>query len=207
MDAMVAYERQVFECGFKRVAGVDEAGRGPLAGPIVAAAVILNGPVDGVNDSKQLTHTQRKEIYEAIRAGGHCIGVGIVDAATIDRHGIQCANYASMANAVAQLEPPPDFLLVDGFQIKGCAVPQKPLIKGDCLSASIAAASIVAKVVRDGIMTQFDQQYPGYGFAEHKGYCTRDHSAALAKLGPCPIHRRSFAPVAGTCPEGLLFEL
>jgi len=208
MEQLLRFEREAMENGFTRIAGVDEAGRGPSAGPLVAAAVILQGPApEGVNDSKQLTAAQRDELYDAIITGGHLIGIGCIDAETIDRHGLQSANYAAMMQAVAQLAPAPDFLLVDGFCIQGCALPQRRIIKGDALSASIAAASIVAKVTRDRIMTQMDALYPGYGFASHKGYGTQEHHRALAALGPCPIHRRSFATVCPPETESLLFDL
>lgn len=208
MDKLLTFEREAAENGFVRVAGVDEAGRGPAAGPLVAAAVILRGPApEGVNDSKQLTGAQREALYDAILGGGHIVGVGMVDAETLDRHGLQSANYGAMMQAVAQLSPAPDFLLVDGFCIQGCALPQRRIIKGDRLSASIAAASIVAKVTRDRLMTEMDALYPGYGFSSHKGYCTQEHQRALAALGPCPIHRRSFATVCPPVTESLLFEL
>jgi len=205
LEKLMQFEREAAESGFHCVAGVDEAGRGPLAGPIVAAAVILRHPIEGLNDSKQLTHDQREELYERLRASSNPIGTGILDADDIDRRGIQSANYGVMAQAVAQLVPQPDFLLVDGFLIKGCALPQKPLIKGDSRSASIAAASIIAKVTRDRIMKKMDTLYPGYGFALHKGYGTREHCDALQKLGPCPIHRRSFAPVTASLTTESLF--
>lgn len=206
MQGMMEFEHEVAAAGFARIAGVDEAGRGPLAGPIVAAAVVLARPVDGLNDSKRLTPEQRDHLYEILRAGDHAIGAAVIDAETIDRHGIQSANYAAMAQAVAQLEPLPDFLLVDGFRIHGCGLPQKPLIKGDSRSASIAAASIIAKVTRDRIMAQYEAQYPGYGFGEHKGYGTREHVDAIRRLGPCPIHRRSFSPVSALATTGCLFD-
>lgn len=208
LSALLQFEAEAIANGFSRVAGVDEAGRGPLAGPIVAGAVVLNGsPPAGVNDSKQLTEAQREGLYDSIIEGQHWVGVGIVEPSVIDQHGIQSANYGVMLQAVNQLEPRPDFLLVDGFMIRGCALPQKKIIKGDRLSASIAAASIVAKVVRDRIMRALDRQYPGYGFAEHKGYATAEHLDALRRLGPCPAHRRSFSPVMGPAETGLLFEL
>ena len=199
------FEREAAANGFRRVAGVDEAGRGPLAGPIVAAAVVLAEPVAGLNDSKLLTASQRQALYEILTEGRHSIGVGVIDEGTIDRHGIQPANYAAMAQAVGALTPPPDFLLVDGFLIRGCPLPQKPIVKGDRRSPSIAAASIIAKVTRDRIMDELDEQYPMYGFARHKGYATREHLDALSRLGPCPAHRRSFAPLAESATTGTLF--
>jgi ribonuclease HII len=206
IPTMMQFEYEAWSNGFRRVAGVDEAGRGPLAGPIVAAAVVLSTPIPGLNDSKQLTPAQREAFYEALFDGLHTIGVAVVSADHIDRHGIQCANYAAMARAATALCPAADFLLVDGFLIRGCGLPQKRLIKGDCRSASIAAASIVAKVTRDRLMDEFDRLYPDYGFARHKGYATREHLEALDRLGPCPIHRRSFAPLSRAPAPGPLFE-
>lgn len=206
IPTMMQFEYEVWSHGFARVAGVDEAGRGPLAGPIVAAAVVLSTPIPGLNDSKQLTPAQREAFYETLFSGPHTIGVAVVPADHIDHHGIQSANYAAMTQAAAALRPAADFLLVDGFLIRGCGLPQKRLIKGDCRSASIAAASIVAKVTRDRLMDAFDRLYPDYGFARHKGYATREHLEALGRLGPCPIHRRSFAPLSRAMAPGLLFE-
>jgi ribonuclease HII len=206
LEGMMRFEHEAAEGGFKRIAGVDEAGRGPLAGPIVAAAVVLGCPVAKLNDSKQLTPQLRAELFEILAAGPHAIGVAIVEADFIDREGIQCANYAAMAEAVGKIEPAPDFLLVDGFRIHGCPLPQNPLIKGDSRSASIAAASIMAKVTRDRIMDEYERRYPGYGFAGNKGYATREHVEALECLGPCPIHRRSFSPVTDLATTGLLFD-
>ena len=195
LNVMMRFENQVKENGFSRIAGVDEAGRGPLAGPIVAAAVILGKPLPGLDDSKKLSAAQRDRIYDALIRSGYPIGVAVVEAAAIDRHGIQSANYTAMAQAVAAIEEPPDFLLVDGFAIPGCPLPQKRLVKGDRRSASIAAASIIAKVTRDRLMDELDRLYPAYGFARHKGYGTSDHLAALQRFGPCPVHRRSFSPL------------
>lgn len=200
----LAFERNAAANGFRRVAGVDEAGRGPLAGPIVAAAVVLMGPAPGVDDSKRLTAAQRERLFEQLHADGHAIGVAIIGADEIDRHGIQCANYAAMSRAAAAVAP--DFLLVDGFEIKGCATPQQRIVKGDRLSASIGAASIIAKVTRDRIMDDLARQYPGYGFEEHKGYGTAAHLDALRRLGPSPVHRMSFSPMADRAAAGDLFE-
>ena len=200
------YEHMAQAEGFCRIAGVDEAGRGPLAGPIVAAAVVLRGSIPDVDDSKRLTPPQRDGLFEALYAGEHQIGVAIIDSAAIDRHGIQTANYGAMAQAVAAIVPAPDYLLVDGFAIKGCATPQCPIVKGDRLSVSIAAASIIAKVTRDRILDALDVQYPGYGFADHKGYATASHLDALRRLGPTPVHRMSFAPLAVPVSTGDLFE-
>jgi ribonuclease HII len=196
LTALLAFEREASEMGFSRIAGVDEAGRGPLAGPIVAAAVVLGEPVPGLNDSKLLSETRRDALAAQLHAGPHSIGVAVVEAEEIDRIGIQSANYAAMARAVAALNPPPDYALVDGFQVPGMAVPHLRLVKGDQRSLSIAAASIIAKVHRDRLMAALDAAHPGYGFLRHKGYGTREHLAALERLGPCPAHRRSFAPLA-----------
>ena len=203
---LMQFERDAADYGFHRIAGVDEAGRGPLAGPIVAAAVVLAEPVAGLNDSKQLTASQRESFFEVLTEGPHSIGVAVIDEGTIDRYGIQPANYAAMAQAVGALSPPPDFLLVDGFLIRGCPLPQKAIVKGDCRSASIAAASIIAKVTRDRIMDGLDEQYPMYGFARHKGYATREHLDALSRLGPCPAHRRSFSPLSESVTTATLFD-
>jgi ribonuclease HII len=203
---MMAFEAEALANGFQRVAGVDEAGRGPLAGPIVAGAVVLAEPIEGLNDSKQLTARRREALFAQLHDGRHAIGVGLVEASDIDRYGIQAANYAAMAQAVAALDPPPDFLLVDGFMIRGCALPQKAIVKGDSLSFSIAAASIIAKVTRDRLMVALDAENPDYGFLRHKGYATREHLDALRRLGPCPAHRRSFAPLSQPLATGDLFE-
>lgn len=196
LDAMLAFEREAADNGFGRVAGVDEAGRGPLAGPIVAAAVVLAEPVEGLNDSKQVPAERREALCEILLSGQHAVGVFIVPPGDIDRRGIQAANYEVLVRAALCLEPPPDFLLVDGFRIPGSPIPHRRLVKGDCRSLSIAAASIVAKVTRDRIMDELDAAHPGYGFARHKGYATPEHLEALRRLGPSPVHRMSFAPIA-----------
>lgn len=206
MERMLEFERLGEANGFTRIAGVDEAGRGPLAGPIVAAAVVLAAPVPGLNDSKQLTEEQRESLFESLHTGDHAIGLSIVTAEEIDRTGIQAANYAAMARAVAHIAPPPDHLLVDGFQLPGVPQPQVRIVKGDARSLSIAAASIVAKVTRDRIMVELDTRYPGYDFARHKGYGTRTHLDAIARLGPCPAHRKSFAPFSRPAETPPLFE-
>jgi len=205
MESMLVFEREATAQGFRRIAGVDEAGRGPLAGPVVAAAVVLAHPVPGLNDSKQLTEARRDALFEILHTGEHTIGIAIVDAEEIDHTGIQPANYAAMARAVAALAPQPDHLLIDGFRVPGIATPQQRIIKGDARSLSIAAASIVAKVTRDRLLLEYEALYPGYGFARHKGYGTREHLDALQRLGPCPIHRRSFAPLATRHESGVLF--
>lgn len=202
---MLRFEREAGNSGFLRVAGVDEAGRGPLAGPLVAGAVILAFPVPGVTDSKLLTEARREELFEILSSGAHSIGVSVIPATEIDSHGIQSANYAAMVRALGRLEPPADFALVDGFNVPGCPIPQQRIVKGDRLSMSIAAASIMAKVTRDRMMVELDREYPQYGFARHKGYGTAEHLAALREHGPCPAHRRSFAPLAQPGETGELF--
>ena len=201
---MLSYERDVLQQGFGLPAGIDEAGRGPLAGPVVAAAVILPLQWDeqllsrtfaGVNDSKKLTPRQRCRAYELIREKAVAIGVGIVDEKTIDEINILQATFRAMRRAVEKLRPCPDYLLIDGQRVPGLDIPQRAIRKGDSLSLSIAAASIVAKVTRDRQMEEYHLLYPQYNFAAHKGYGTREHLAAIAKHGPCPIHRRSFRRV------------
>lgn len=204
LEVMLSFEQEAFKNGFRRVAGVDEAGRGPLAGPLVAGAVVLLHAVPGLDDSKRLTEARREALFEELLAGGHAVGVGVVEAEELDRIGVQRANYSAMARAVAALAPPPDFLLVDGFNLPGVAQPLLRIIKGDQRSLSISAASIIAKVTRDRRMAELDREYPGYGFGQHKGYGTAAHLAALARLGPCPEHRRSFAPLADQDRGGVL---
>jgi len=195
-DEKSHFEREASGAGACVIAGVDEAGRGPLAGPIVAAAVVLGAPIEGVDDSKRLTADERESLFEAITGGGHAVGVAIISAEQIDRTGIQPANYAAMTQALAALPIRADFALVDGFNVPGCPVPHRRIVKGDQRSWSIGAASIVAKVTRDRLMVALDAEYPEYGFARHKGYGTAAHIEALGRLGPCPAHRRSFAPLA-----------
>ena len=206
LDSMTLFECQVAQGGSRRIAGVDEAGRGPLAGPIVAGAVILGEPVAGVDDSKRLTERRREELFATLTSGPHATGVAIVENDIIDTLGIQTANYMAMARALGQLEPPADFALVDGFTIRGCTTPQLRIVKGDQRSQSIAAASILAKVTRDRIMYELDAEFPEYGFARHKGYATREHLLAIDSYGPCRVHRKSFAPMAPTLETLQLFQ-
>ena len=181
---------------FQCIAGVDEAGRGPLAGPVVAAAVILpKCRITYLSDSKLLTPDQRVQAYRVIQREALAIGVGVVPHDEIDRINILQASYVAMRLALSQLILQPLHILVDGFPIPLSPYSQTGIIGGDAKSASIAAASIVAKVTRDCIMEAMDREYPAYGFKQHKGYGTRDHVAALNRLGPCAIHRRSFQPV------------
>jgi ribonuclease HII len=179
------------------VAGLDEAGRGPLAGPVVAAAVILPEKISFrlILDSKQLTSAQREEAFEFLLANAVSMGVGIADASIIDNLNIYRATKLSMLRAVEDLTVPPDYLLVDGLGLPEVDIPQMQLIKGDRRSLSIAAASIVAKVTRDRLMYSYAADYPQYAFDQHKGYATETHKAALARYGPCPIHRKTFRGV------------
>ena len=175
------YEKKARDDGYLTIAGIDEAGRGPLAGP--------------VNDSKQLSSVQRDRLYELIYSQAVAVGIGIVDALEIDRINILRASLLAMAMAALNLDPAPDCLLVDGNVPIPLALAQKTIVKGDALSLSIAAASIVAKVTRDRLMSRYDQDYPHYGFAGHKGYATHAHREAIGRHGCCPIHRRSFKGV------------
>lgn len=189
-----------------RVAGLDEAGRGPLAGPVVAAAVILDPArrVRGLRDSKVVPPEQRTELFEEIQARALGIGVGIIDHVTIDRVNILEATRLAMSLALATLVPAPDLVITDFVVLPGLPCPQRNLVDGDARCATVAAASIVAKVTRDRLMLEADRQFPEYGFARHKGYATVDHLAALDRHGACPIHRRSFS---GVWRQGELFAL
>ncbi|MDK9717756.1 MAG: ribonuclease HII [Trichlorobacter sp.] len=191
------FELQAQSHGFKQIAGIDEAGRGPLAGPVVAAAVILNPdhPIEGVNDSKKLSEKRREQLFELIMTYAVAVGVGLADAETIDRINILQATRQAMLEAVQSLPCSPDYLLIDGITTIASPLPQQTLKQGDSRSASIAAASIIAKVTRDRLMQTYDQLYPVYGFARHKGYGSAVHLSALQKYGPCPIHRMTFARV------------
>ena len=192
MYEMFSYEREHAGCAF--ICGIDEVGRGPFAGPVVAGAVIL--PKDCsllyLNDSKKLSEKKREELFDAIMENAVSVGLGFVDNERIDEVNILNATYEAMRQAVSKLDPQPDILLNDAVTIPGVDLRQVPIIKGDAKSASIAAASIIAKVTRDRLMVEMDEKYPGYDFASNKGYGTAVHIEALKKLGPCPIHRRSF---------------
>jgi len=193
-----AYEKQAWADGYARVAGLDEAGRGPLAGPVVAAAVVLPEGFDakGVGDSKAMTPKARERAYERIILEAVSFGVGIVGPEIIDEINILRATHVAMRAALDQLGAAFDFILVDGRPVPELPAGSLAIVKGDSLSVSIGAASIVAKVTRDRLMLEVDRQYPRYGFASHKGYGSPEHLAALEKHGPCPCHRKSFAPVA-----------
>ena len=192
LEAMREYERRLADVDM--ICGIDEAGRGPLAGPVVAAACILPRDLDiwYLNDSKKVSEKRREELYLIIREKAIAWGVGIVDQTVIDEINILQATYMAMRTAISQLDCVPGMLLNDAVTIPGVDVPQLPIVHGDAKSVSIAAASILAKVTRDHIMLEYDKQYPGYGFAKHKGYGTADHIAAIRTLGPCAIHRRTF---------------
>jgi ribonuclease HII len=199
------YEHELLERGATRIAGVDEAGRGPLAGPVFAAAVMfpadwlrhgLPAPLLKVNDSKQLSPDTREKLFAELTSRPEIhYAVARVDAAMIDEINILQATHRAMNLALAQLHPAPEHALVDGLRVKSLALPHTAIVSGDALSYSIAAASIVAKVSRDHEMLEMDRMYPGYGFAQHKGYGTAQHLAAIKTLGACPIHRRYFAPL------------
>lgn len=193
-------EKLLRQQGYKFIAGIDEVGRGALAGPVMAAAVIMPPRLKAswkkkVRDSKLLSPEQREELYEPIHQTAVAVGIGLVDCWTIESIGIAKATQTAMRLAVKQLTPQADALLIDYFTLPGVKVYQKGVVDGDTLCFSIACASIIAKVTRDRIMSEFDEQYPGYRFARHKGYGTGEHLACLQKFGPCPIHRRNYQPV------------
>lgn len=205
-SAPYRYEAQAWRAGVTRVAGLDEAGRGPLAGPVVAAAVILDPErrVRGLADSKLLTAERREELFALIHARAVAVGVGIVDHLTIDRVNILQATKHAMAAAISALAVAPELVITDFVAVPALTCPQRNIVDGDARCATVAAASIVAKVTRDRLMLEADKQFPEYGFARHKGYATADHLAALDRHGACPIHRRSFS---GVWRQGELFVL
>ncbi|MBI4634734.1 MAG: ribonuclease HII [Candidatus Rokubacteria bacterium] len=205
-SAPYRYEAQAWRTGVLHVAGLDEAGRGPLAGPVVAAAVILSPErrIRGLRDSKLLIPERRAALFEVIQARAIGVGVGIVDHETIDRVNILQATRLAMTEALQRLPVAPELVITDFVHLPALACPQRNLVDGDARCATVAAASIVAKVVRDRIMLEADRQFPGYGFARHKGYATPEHLAALDRHGACPLHRRTFA---GVWRQGELFVL
>lgn len=191
-------ERAARKLGFLRIAGLDEVGRGPMFGPVVAAAVILphGFKLAGLNDSKQLSEKRRLEFDIEIRANAIAWSIAAIDVETIDRINIRQASLLAMRTAVERLALGPDYLLIDGIDTIDWPCQQQSVIQGDGTSVSIAAASVLAKVHRDRMLVEFDAVFPGYGLARHKGYCVQEHLEALARLGPTPMHRKSFAPVA-----------
>jgi ribonuclease HII len=195
--SMLHFELRARSRGFRAVAGVDEAGRGPLAGPVVAAAVILpdDFALDGLTDSKKIGPARCRVLYPEIRRTALSVGVGVASAQLIDRVNILQATLIAMQRAIARLAPSPDYLLIDGITPLPVSTEQLTLKQGDSRSLSVAAASVVAKVIRDRIMESFDRAYPGYGFAGHKGYGSRAHREAIARLKPCPQHRTTFRGV------------
>ena len=202
LEGMLTYEKECYARGIELIAGVDEVGRGPLAGPVVAAAVILpkGCKIPGLNDSKKIPKAKHKEIYEAVLQNAIAIGIGVKDNHVIDQVNIYEATKLAMMEAIGQLEPQPQHLLIDAMKLD-LPISQTSIIKGDANSLSIAAASIVAKVTRDQMMEEFDREYPGYDFAQNAGYGTANHLDGLHQLGVTPIHRRSFEPVKSMCED------
>lgn len=205
-SAPYRHEGLAWRSGVSRIAGVDEAGRGPLAGPVVAAAVVVTPQhkIRGVADSKLLPPDKREALYAVIHERALAVGVAVVDHVTIDRINILQATRLAMAEALRQLAVAPELVITDYVALADLPCPQKNLVDGDARCASVAAASIVAKVTRDRLMLELDKAFPDYGFARHKGYATAEHLAALDRFGPCPVHRRSFA---GVWRQGELFVL
>jgi ribonuclease HII len=213
----LSYECDLWRAGTPLVAGADEAGCGPLAGPVVSAAVVfpcswlesgLYSKLRGLTDSKQLTEEQRLKYYSILTSHPEIkFAIAVIDVETIDRINIRQAAWRGMHLALDQIRPRPQHVLVDGLRIKWLPYPQTALVQGDCKSYSVAAASVLAKVTRDRLMQDYEKLYPGYGFGEHKGYSTPKHMAAIAALGPCPIHRRSFSPFKPVERELELFDL
>jgi ribonuclease HII len=194
LTTLLTHERALWATGIEHIAGVDEAGVGPLAGPVVAAAVIFSAGcgLRGVDDSKRLTPERRDELASVIRERALAFAVAIVEPDEIDRMNVYHASLAAMSRAVDALSVRPQHVLVDARRIPGCDLPQEAIIKGDARCHAIAAASILAKTTRDALMRRYEDEFPGYGFGDHKGYCTESHRDAIRRLGPCAIHRRSF---------------
>jgi ribonuclease HII len=192
------FEARARALGFICIAGLDEAGRGPLAGPVVAAAVVLPDGllIPGLTDSKQVPEQERERLFEVIREQAVCYGIGVAGERTIDEVNILQATIIAMERALAPLDPKPDYLLLDAITLPRVPLPQKSLIKGDCRSHSISAASVLAKVARDRLMRELHEKYPQYHFHKHKGYGTSEHLALLREHGPCDAHRKTFSPVA-----------
>src|SRR5260370_812240 len=203
LDAMLHFERLLWKAGIQRIAGVDEVGMGPLAGPVVAAAVVFppGMEIEGIDDSKALDEETRVKLNQEIRERASAVAIGLVEVDEIDRINIYHAGIRAMQLALQTLTVTPQHILVDSRTIPGFAQPQNSFDKGDGINFSIASASIVAKVYRDRLMTELDEKYPGYGFANHKGYATPEHQRAIREFGPCPIHRQSFDYIRELCGE------
>jgi ribonuclease HII len=201
LDAMLHFERLLWKAGIERIAGVDEVGMGPLAGPVVAAAVVFppGAEIEGIDDSKALDEETRQRLDVEIREKATAVALGVVEIDEIDRINIYHAGIQAMRVALSALPVTPQHILVDSRTVPGFTQPQNSFDKGDGINFSIASASIVAKVYRDGLMTELDKKYPGYGFASHKGYATPEHQRAIREFGPCPIHRRSFDYIRELC--------
>ena len=203
LESMLSYEKELYDKGIRFIAGVDEVGRGPLAGPVVAAAVILpqNCKIKGLNDSKKIPKKKHEEIFQAVKEKALAIGIGVMDNHVIDQVNIYEATKLAMKEATTQLQLKPEHLLIDAMELD-LPISQTSIIKGDANSLSIAAASIVAKVTRDKIMANYDQKFPGYDFSQNAGYGTAKHLEGIAKLGITPIHRTSFEPIKSLVTKG-----
>ena len=200
LEQMLRYEKELYQAGYQTIAGIDEVGRGPLAGPVVAAAVILppECKIKGLNDSKKIPKKKHMAIYQAILDQALAIGIGIMDNTVIDQVNIYEATKLAMKEALSKLSLKPDYLLIDAMKLD-VEIPQESIIKGDANSLSIAAASIVAKVTRDKLMADYDKEFPGYDFAQNAGYGTKSHLQGLEQNGVTPIHRKTFEPVKSMC--------
>lgn len=200
LEQMLRYEKELYKAGYQAIAGIDEVGRGPLAGPVVAAAVILppECKIKGLNDSKKIPKKKHNEIYQAVLDKALAVGVGLMDNEIIDQVNIYEATKLAMKDALSKLSLKPDYLLIDAMKLD-IDIPQESIIKGDANSLSIAAASIVAKVTRDKLMADYDKEYPGYDFAQNAGYGTKSHLQGLERHGVTPIHRKTFEPVKSMC--------
>ena len=200
LEQMLRYEKELYKAGYQTIAGIDEVGRGPLAGPVVAAAVILppGCKIKGLNDSKKIPKKKHQEIYQAVLDKALAVGIGLIDNEVIDQVNIYEATKLAMKEALSKLSLKPDYLLIDAMKLD-VDIPQESIIKGDANSLSIAAASIVAKVTRDKLMADYDKEYPGYDFAKNAGYGTKSHLQGLERNGVTPIHRKTFEPVKSMC--------
>ena len=200
LEQMLRYEKELYQAGYQTIAGIDEVGRGPLAGPVVAAAVILppGCKIKGLNDSKKIPKKKHQDIYQAVMDKALAVGIGLMDSEIIDQVNIYEATKLAMKEALSKLRLKSDYLLIDAMKL-GVDIPQESIIKGDANSLSIAAASIVAKVTRDKLMTDYDKEFPGYDFAQNAGYGTKSHLQGLEQNGVTPIHRKTFEPVKSMC--------